>query len=251
MATNDFIASQVELQVVLDQISLNTDVLMEISADNVNTTNEEFLQYLTYKDGWLATVEDSCAEKKIAFAYLTALNKQHPDASSETKKDLCEQVINKLREFRIQYWFGTNQIDHTKYKTLCKMLKRAIFVSKLKYRARTASIGGVIGVVVALFLHISTYTPVSIAIGVILGLVLPKETIEKIKKVGKEEILPQLKMQLKEMKFTELSTTLHNGIQNILNANISKIERFIGNSISRVLRQEEVEVQQQEQLQKV
>lgn len=252
METIEKMKEMVDIQAILDQIALNTDILMEIDATNINIESKELQQYLKYESGRpFSTIKDSSVEKKIAFAYLAQLSQLNPNATSDAKKDLCEAIINTMRKCRLQYWYSEGEIDEEKYNKWCTILNRAEFISKLKYRARTTADLSVIGVIVGLKISAgmrvlplkakAAICAVSAAVGALIGLLLPKKPLENIRKEAKEHLLPQLKDQL--------TTKLKNIAKYASNIQVDDIrnvaERYIPSLSSTTDDDEEVVVNEQ------
>ena len=205
--------------------------------------SEELINYLAIKDQEnpdLCTIDDKVTEMKIATCILRYLHKNQPDNSKEYNEQICQGALTTMRVLKLQLWYGEGQINEAQYDKLLRIQKRAEILAEAKYRVKTtlagAGVGAVIGVAVLSELKkfglvvepqtASIIIAIGAALGVLLGLFLPKDKIAQLKKWAEHEILPLLKDSLNK-KVEDLKIKLPQEFSSIFDTWIDKFKEII------------------------
>lgn len=175
--------------------------------------SEELKKYLDIKDKEnpdLCTVEDKVTEMKIVTCLIRYLHKNQPENLKEYNEQICQGVLTTMRVLKLQLWYGDGHINQAQYKQLLRKQKRSEILAEAKYRIKTtlsgAGVGTVVGVAVLSELKkfgivvdpqiAGIVIAVGAALGVLLGLFLPKDKIAQLKKWAEQEIIPLLQESL-------------------------------------------------------
>jgi len=171
--------------------------------------SEEIIRYITPREGdyELCTIEDKTTEMKISTCILLYLHENQPENSQDMNERLCQGVITGMRAIKLQSWYVSGHIEETQYDQLRNKQKKAELLAEAKYRVKTTLAGTAVGaltgsMVVAKLAKIGIVLDPQTAaivigactlIGLLLGLFLPPEKIEELKKWAKMQIMPKLK----------------------------------------------------------
>ena len=171
--------------------------------------SEEILRYITPREGdyELCTIEDKTTEMKISTCLLIYLHEKQPENSRDMNERLCQGVINSMRAIKLQSWYVSGHIEEAQYNQLRNKQKKAELFAEAKYRVKTTLAGTAVGaltgsVIIAKLAKIGIVLDPQTAaiiiggstlIGLLLGLFLPPEKIEELKKWARKQIMPKLK----------------------------------------------------------
>lgn len=202
--------------------------------------SEELTNYLDIKDKEnpeLCTVEDKVTEMKIATCILRYLHKNQPENSKEQNEQICQGALTTMRVIKLQLWYGEGLINQARYKKLLRKQKQAEILAEAKYRVKTtlagAGVGTIVGVVVlqklskwGLVVEPNTagiIIAVGAALGVLLGLFMPKDKIAQLKKWAEQEIIPLLQEGFNKQ-YASIKAKLPQQISELIDSWINKLK---------------------------
>lgn len=134
-----------------------------------------------------------------------------------------------MRILKLQLWRAKKDINEEQYKQLLRKQKRAEILAEAKYRVQTClegvGAGAVAGVIIWKELQkigialdpqtVGIIIAVGAGLGLILGLFLPKEYIELLKKKAKDVIIPILQDFI-DKEVDKLKLKLPQGLSNLV-----------------------------------
>lgn len=205
--------------------------------------SEELTNYLSIKDREdpdLCTIEDKVTEMKIATCILRYLHKNQPVNSKEYNEQICQGALTIIRVLKLQLWRAKREINEEQYKQLLRKQKRAEVLAEAKYRVQAciggAGAGTVAGLVIwkelqkiGIILDPQTsgvVIAVCAGLGLLLGLFLPKEYIELLKRKAKEKIIPLLQDYL-DKEFEKIKVKLPQELSRLVESWWSKLKEIL------------------------
>ena len=218
---------QVSLAASIEHILVSNGILNFDINQTLNTIGkEEIDKYLSHKEGNnLHTIEDKETEKKLVTCIIRYLHENNTKNTKEENIQLCNAMISAMRATKLQLWLKSSDIDEVTYNKLVRKQKWAEIFTQIKYRIKIAPIGGALGAVIGVLLaayfglELLAAAAIAAAVGVILCLFLPKQTIKDLKEYVKHQIIPLLK----------------NAIEKILNEIAQKIPQILNEGATKLL----------------
>jgi len=209
--------------------------------------SEELRNYLAIKDEDnpdLCTVDDKVTEMKIATCVLRYLHKHQPNNSQEHNEKICQGVLTTMRVLKLQLWYGEGQINQAQYELLLRKQKRAEILAEAKYRVKTTlagtSVGSVVGLAVLTELKkfglvvdpktAAIIIAIGAALGFVLGLFLPKDKIELLKRWAEREIIPLLQESLNKQ-ISSIKAKLPQQLSELVDSWLNKLKETIAQLI--------------------
>ena len=204
--------------------------------------SEELMNYLNIKNKEnpeLSTVEDKVTEMKIVTCILRYLHKNQPENTKEHNEQICQGALTAIRVIKLQLWYGEGYINQAQYKQLLRKQKCAEILAEAKYRVKTtiagAGAGTIVGVAVLAELKkwgliVDPQTAgiiigIGAALGLLLGLFLPKDKIALLKKWAEREVIPLLQAELNK-KIATIKAKLPQDLSELVDSWLDKLKEM-------------------------